>query len=60
MDQTNILNDIITITNVSRGLINENINKINKIIDYYYWSQPNNRLFNCNKLNLSTLLEDSC
>ena len=33
MDQTNALNDIITITNVSRGLINENINKINKIID---------------------------
>ena len=33
MDQTNVLNDIITITNVSRGLINENINKINKIID---------------------------
>ena len=32
MDQTNVLNDIITITNVSRGLINENINKINKII----------------------------
>ena len=33
MDQTNVLNDIITITNVSRGLINENINKINNIID---------------------------
>ena len=27
MDQTNVLNDIITITNVSRGLINENIKK---------------------------------
>ena len=25
MDQTNVLNDIITITNVSRGLVNENI-----------------------------------
>ena len=33
MDQTNVLNDIITITNVSRGLINENIKKINNIID---------------------------
>ena len=33
LDQTNVLNDIITITNVSRGLINENINKINNIID---------------------------
>ena len=33
MDQTNVLNDIIAITNVSRGLINENINKINNIID---------------------------
>ena len=33
MDQTNVLNDIITITNVSRGLINENIKKINDIID---------------------------
>ena len=33
MDHTNVLNDIITIINVSRGLINENINKINKIID---------------------------
>ena len=33
MDQTNILNDIISITNVSRGLINENIKKINGIID---------------------------
>ena len=33
MDQTKILSDIITITNVSRGLINENINKINNIID---------------------------
>ena len=33
MDQTNVLNDIITVTNVSRGLINENINRINNIID---------------------------
>ena len=33
VDQTNVLNDIISITNVSRGLINENIKKINKIID---------------------------
>ena len=33
MDQTNVLNDIISITNVSRGLINENIKKINGIID---------------------------
>ena len=33
MDQTNVLNDIITIANVSRGLINENIKKINNIID---------------------------
>ena len=33
MDQTNVLNDIITVTNVSRGLINENIKKINNIID---------------------------
>ena len=33
MDQTNVLNDIISITNVSRGLINENIQKINGIID---------------------------
>ena len=33
IDQTNILNDIISITNVSRGLINENIKKINNIID---------------------------
>ena len=33
MDQTNVLNDIITITNVSRGLVNENIKKINNIID---------------------------
>ena len=32
-DQTNVLNDIISITNVSRGLINENIKKINGIID---------------------------
>ena len=33
MDQTNVLNDIISITNVSRGLINDNIKKINGIID---------------------------
>ena len=33
MDQTNILNDVISITNVSRGLINENIKKINNIVD---------------------------
>ena len=33
MDQTNVLNDIISITNVSRGLINENIKKIIGIID---------------------------
>ena len=33
MDQTNVLNDTICITNVSRGLINENIKKINGIID---------------------------
>ena len=33
IDQTNVLNDVISITNVSRGLINENIKKINNIID---------------------------
>ena len=33
MDQTNVLNDVISITNVSRGLINKNIKKINNIID---------------------------
>ena len=33
MDQTNVLNDVISITNVSRGLINETINKINNIVD---------------------------
>ena len=33
MDQTNVLNDVISITNVSRGLINENIKKINDIVD---------------------------
>ena len=33
MDQTNVLNDVISITNVSRGLINENIKKINNIVD---------------------------
>ena len=33
MDQTNVLNDLISITNVSRGLINENIKKRNNIAD---------------------------
>ena len=33
MDQTNVLNDVISITNASRGLINENNKKINNIID---------------------------
>ena len=33
IDQMNVLNDIISITNVSRGLINENIKKISNIID---------------------------
>ena len=33
IDQTNVLNDIITIMNVPRGLINENIKKINNITD---------------------------
>ena len=33
VNQANVLNDIISITNVSRGLINENIMKINEIID---------------------------
>ena len=33
MDQTNVLNDVISITNVSRGLNNENIKKINNIVD---------------------------
>ena len=32
VDQSNILNDIISITNMPRGLINENILKINQII----------------------------
>ena len=32
VDQANVLNDVISITNVSRGLINENIMKINEII----------------------------
>ena len=32
VDQANVLNDIISIANVSRGLINENIKKINEII----------------------------
>ena len=33
MDQTNVLNDVISITNVSRGLINENIKKINNLVN---------------------------
>ena len=33
VDQANVLNDIISITHVLRGLINENIMKINEIID---------------------------
>ena len=33
IDQANVLNDIITMTNVSRGLIDENTKKINNIID---------------------------
>ena len=33
MDQTNILNEILTITNISRGLINENRTKVNIIRD---------------------------
>ena len=33
MDQTNILNEIVNITNISRGLINENRAKVNMIID---------------------------
>ncbi len=33
VDQTEVLNEIVSITNISRGLINENINKINSIID---------------------------
>ena len=33
MNQADVLNDIISITNVSRGLINENIKKINNIVD---------------------------
>ena len=32
MNQADVLNDIILITNVSRGLINENIQKINNIV----------------------------
>ena len=32
MNQGDVLNDIISITNVSRGLINENIQKINNIV----------------------------
>ena len=33
VDQANILNDVVSITNISRGLINENILKINEIIN---------------------------
>ena len=33
MDQTNILNEIVTISNIFRGLINENGAKLNMIID---------------------------
>ena len=33
IDQTQILDEIVTITNISRGLINENRLKINMIID---------------------------
>ena len=33
MNQANALSDIISKTNVSRGLINENIQKINNIVD---------------------------
>ena len=33
MDQTNILNEIVTINDISRGLINENRGKVNMIID---------------------------
>ena len=33
INQADVLNDIISITNVSRGLINENIQKINNIVD---------------------------
>ena len=33
IDQTQILNEIVTITNISKGLINENRLKINMILD---------------------------
>ena len=33
MDQTNILNEIVTIINISRGLIKENRAKVNMVID---------------------------
>ena len=33
MDQTNVLNEVVTITNISRGLINENRAKVNMIIE---------------------------
>ena len=33
IDQTQVLDEIVTITNISRGLINENRLKINMIID---------------------------
>ena len=32
VDQPKVLNDVISLTNISRGLINENILKINQII----------------------------
>ena len=59
MDQTNVLNGIIAITNVSRGLINENINKINKIIDTIIGINQTIGYLT-EQINLSTLLEDSC
>ena len=33
MDQTNILNEKVTVTNIYRGLINENRAKVSLIID---------------------------
>ena len=33
LDQTKTLNDIITITNISRGLIKQNILKVNSVIE---------------------------
>ena len=37
MDQTNILNEKVTVTNIYRGLINENRAKVNLIIDTLLW-----------------------